>query len=29
VIRLLARSINKYGASDRGGDLEVTMPVED
>jgi len=25
----LARSIEKHGASDRGGDLEVTILVED
>jgi len=28
-IRLLARLINEHGASDRGGDLEVTMLVEE
>jgi hypothetical protein len=28
-IRSLARSISKHGASDQGGDLEVTMLVED
>ena len=27
-IRLLARSIDKHGASDRGGDLEVSVRVE-
>jgi hypothetical protein len=28
-VRLLARLINEAGASDRGGDLEVTILVED
>jgi RNAse (barnase) inhibitor barstar len=28
-IRRLARAINQHGASDRGGDLEVTILVEE
>jgi hypothetical protein len=28
-IRLLARSIDEHGASERGGDLEVTVRVEE